>query len=95
MPAYHSSYNAEPNVQQVAGVALLPIRSRTRGPAPPPSMFIQLTLVDPSRPDIVDEAIDLFRANSLFRNFEIQGAADRVRTPNLCTDSHLPYPVYL
>ena len=33
--------------------------------------------VDPSRPDIVDEAIDLFRANSLFRNFEIKGGADR------------------
>ena len=25
----------------------------------------------------MDEAIDLFRANSLFRNFEIKGAADR------------------
>lgn len=35
--------------------------------------------VDPSRADIVDEAIDLFRANSLFRNFEIKGGADRVR----------------
>ncbi|SHO75684.1 Similar to S.cerevisiae protein ARC18 (Subunit of the ARP2/3 complex) [Malassezia sympodialis ATCC 42132] len=69
MPAYHSSYNDEPNVQQIAGVALLPIHSRSRGPAPLP--------IDPSRPDIVDEAIDLFRANSLFRNFEIQGAADR------------------
>lgn len=28
--------------------------------------------------DIVDEAISLFRANVLFRNFEIQGPADRV-----------------
>lgn len=33
---------------------------------------------NPSDPDIVDESIDLFRANSLFRNFEIKGAADRV-----------------
>jgi actin related protein 2/3 complex subunit 3 len=32
---------------------------------------------DPSQPDIIDEAITLFRANSLFRNFEIKGAADR------------------
>lgn len=47
---------------------LHPCRVRTR----------PLTPVDPSRPDIVEEAIDLFRANSLFRNFEIQGAADRV-----------------
>ena len=33
---------------------------------------------DPSIPDIVDESLTLFRANSLFRNFEIYGAADRV-----------------
>ena len=28
--------------------------------------------------DIVDEAIDYFRANVLFRSFEMEGAADRV-----------------
>jgi actin related protein 2/3 complex subunit 3 len=28
--------------------------------------------------DVVDEAIRLFRANVLFRNFEVQGGADRV-----------------
>lgn len=33
--------------------------------------------VDASEPDIIDEALNLFRANSLFRNFEIKGAADR------------------
>lgn len=71
MPAYHSTYNEEPNVRQIASMSLLPIRTKTRGPAPPP--------VDPSRPDIVDEAIDLFRANTLFRNYEIKGPADRVR----------------
>ena len=32
---------------------------------------------DPSQPDIIDETLDLFRANSLFRNFEIKGPADR------------------
>jgi len=32
---------------------------------------------DPSQPDIIDETLDLFRANSLFRNFEIKGGADR------------------
>ena len=34
-------------------------------------------LGDPSQPDIIDETLDLFRANSLFRNFEIKGPADR------------------
>lgn len=33
--------------------------------------------------DIIDEAIDLFRANSLFRNFEIKGPADRVSAQQL------------
>lgn len=28
--------------------------------------------------DIIDETLDLFRANSLFRNFEIKGPADRL-----------------
>lgn len=28
--------------------------------------------------DILDETLDLFRANSLFRNFEIKGPADRL-----------------
>lgn len=33
---------------------------------------------DPNADDIVSEAISLFRANSLFRNYEIYGPADRV-----------------
>lgn len=33
---------------------------------------------DPNAEDIIDEAITLFRANCLFRNFEIKGNADRV-----------------
>jgi actin related protein 2/3 complex, subunit 3 len=33
---------------------------------------------DPEQGDIIDETIDLFRANSLFRNFEIKGPADRL-----------------
>lgn len=33
---------------------------------------------DPSQSDIIDETLDLFRANSLFRNFEIKGPADRL-----------------
>ena len=32
---------------------------------------------DASQPDIIDESLTLFRANSLFRNFEIKGSADR------------------
>ncbi|TNY20640.1 actin-related protein ARPC3, partial [Rhodotorula diobovata] len=33
---------------------------------------------DTAQPDIIDESLALFRPNSLFRNFEIKGPADRV-----------------
>ncbi|GAW05050.1 arp2 3 complex 21 kda subunit [Lentinula edodes] len=68
MPAYHSSLNEEPDVRQVGNMSILPIKTKYRGVAP---------LADPSQPDIIDETLDLFRANSLFRNFEIKGPADR------------------
>ncbi|CAO1624458.1 unnamed protein product [Jaminaea pallidilutea] len=69
MPAYHSAYNDDAESRVVASMAMLPFRTRIRGPAPQP--------VDDAMLDIIDESIDLFRANSLFRNFEIKGAADR------------------
>lgn len=47
--------------------ALLPLRTKFRGPAYPSTDY-----------DIIDEVLDLFRANSFFRNFEIKGPADRV-----------------
>jgi len=68
MPAYHSSFNEEPDVRQVGNMSILPIKTKFRGVA---------TLADPVQPDIIDETLDLFRANSLFRNFEIKGPADR------------------
>jgi len=68
MPAYHSSLNEVSDARQVGNISILPIRTRIRGPAP---------IGDPSVADIIDETLDLFRANSLFRNFEIKGPADR------------------
>lgn len=40
-------------------------------------MLISWSAADPAQGDIIDETLDLFRANSLFRNFEIKGPADR------------------
>jgi actin related protein 2/3 complex, subunit 3 len=37
-----------------------------------------MSLADSSSQDIIDETLSLFRANSLFRNFEIKGPADRL-----------------
>ncbi|KAH9458098.1 hypothetical protein MJO28_005161 [Puccinia striiformis f. sp. tritici] len=70
MPAYHSTYNDAAEYRQLANMVVLPIRSKVRGPAPP--------LPNPSDIDIIDESIDLFKSNCLFRNFEILGLADRV-----------------
>ncbi|KAI0677345.1 actin-like protein ARPC3 [Trametes maxima] len=69
MPAYHSSFNEYPDTRLVGNLAILPVKTKFRGPAPP---------ADPNEADIVDETLDLFRANSLFRNFEIKGPADRL-----------------
>jgi actin related protein 2/3 complex, subunit 3 len=81
--AYNSIFNTDPNPPRLIGnFPLLPLRTKTRGPA--------YTLPDSHLPpnespepesesyDILDEVLSLFRANTFFRNFEIQGAADRL-----------------
>lgn len=52
----------------VGNIALLPLNTKFRGPAYPAN----------SDYDIIDECLDLFRANSFFKNFEIKSPADRV-----------------
>ncbi|KAI8868958.1 Arc18 ARP2/3 complex subunit [Ramicandelaber brevisporus] len=69
MPAYHSTFS-NTGVPSIGGIPLIGFKTRARGPAPPPT--------DPNADDCIDEAFDLFRANSFFRNFEIQGDGDRM-----------------
>ncbi|KAH9996373.1 ARP2/3 complex 21 kDa subunit [Xylariaceae sp. FL0662B] len=84
MPAYNSMFNADPNVPRLIGnVPLLPLRTKTRGPAytlPPATGVPANESPDPDSEsyDILDEVLALFRANTFFRNFEIQGPADRL-----------------
>ncbi|KAJ1950968.1 subunit of the Arp2/3 complex [Dispira parvispora] len=70
MPAYHSSFNdSASQCRVVGGIPLLPLRTRTKGPAP----------IAPERTeDVIDEALELFRANCFFRNFEVKGNGDRL-----------------
>ncbi|CCD27095.1 Arc18p NDAI_0J02030 [Naumovozyma dairenensis CBS 421] len=69
MKAYHSTFPVDPqNDRMIGNFALLPLNSKFRGPAYPAN----------SDYDIIDECLDLFRANSFFKNFEIKGPADRV-----------------
>lgn len=63
-------------------MALLPLRTRTRGPAqtlPPLTPPDTPLTIDASHTsyDPLDEILSLFRANTFFRNFEINGPADR------------------
>ncbi|RKO95192.1 Arp2/3 complex 21 kDa subunit ARPC3, partial [Caulochytrium protostelioides] len=67
MPAYHSAFNA-PGGRMAGNMGIIPIKSKIRGPAPP---------APEDQEDVIDEAIDFFRANCLFRNFEIKGPGDR------------------
>ncbi|KAF2404172.1 ARP2/3 complex, 21 kDa p21-Arc subunit [Trichodelitschia bisporula] len=83
MPAYHSVFLDEPNQQVIGNFALLPLRTRTRGPAlqlpqlAPPTTEATIDASHESY-DPLDEALLLFRANTFFRNFEIKGPADRL-----------------
>lgn len=83
MPAYHSVFLDEPNQQLIGNFALLPLRTRTRGPAqqlpglPAGTSELEIEASHESY-DPLDEVLALFRANTFFRNFEIKGPADRV-----------------
>ncbi|EEB07959.1 ARP2/3 actin-organizing complex subunit Arc21 [Schizosaccharomyces japonicus yFS275] len=68
MPAYHSSFLGAENVRVTGNMAVLPLKTKFRGPAYP---------ANDGEMDIVDECLTLFRANCFFRNFEIKGPADR------------------
>jgi actin related protein 2/3 complex subunit 3 len=67
--AYHSSFAEDADTRIVSTMALLPLNTKVRGPAYPPQ--------DPNAPDILDECVELFRANTFFRNFTIDGPSDR------------------
>ncbi|KAL4609587.1 actin-related protein 2/3 complex subunit 3 [Arapaima gigas] len=61
MPAYHSSL-MEADTKLVGNMALLPLKTQFKGPAPK----------ETRDSDIVDEAIYHFKANVFFKNYEIK-----------------------
>ncbi len=70
MPPYHSSI---PYNRCLGNIPILPLRitsraTSTRGPAPQPA--------DPTQPDIVDLALDVYKANIFFSTFEIKERSD-------------------
>mmetsp|Transcript_9379 Transcript_9379/g.22249 ORF Transcript_9379/g.22249 Transcript_9379/m.22249 type:complete len:177 (+) Transcript_9379:94-624(+) len=67
MPAYHSKFNSFEG-EEFCSMAILPITTSVRGPAPPSPA---------DEEDVIDETIKYFRANVFFRNFEVKGGGDR------------------
>ena len=63
--SYHSNFVGQES-EIAYGIPLLPITPKTEFNA------------DTSTHDIVDEAIHLYRANILFKNYKIKGPADRI-----------------
>ncbi|KAI0205544.1 ARP2/3 complex ARPC3 subunit [Astrocystis sublimbata] len=86
MPAYNSMFNETEGYtpRLIGNIPLLPLRTRTRGPAEvlpapdPPLPPNESPDAESESYDILDEALLLFRANTFFRNFEIQGNPDRL-----------------
>jgi len=66
MPAYHSQI--KDYKQSVGNLAILPLRTQHRGPAPTGN----------HENDIIDESIYYFKANVFFRTYEIKSEVDRV-----------------
>lgn len=66
MPTYHSQFN-ETKGDEICKTVVLPLKTKVKGPAP---------ACPDGETDIIDEAIDYFRANVLYRNFQSEGPAD-------------------
>jgi len=66
MPVYHSTFNDAKN-PGICNTQIFPLKTKVKGPAGP---------CKPADKDIIDEALEFYRANVLFRNFESQGPAD-------------------
>lgn len=67
MASYHSQFVTAPDT--VGNMALLPLRTKFRGPAP---------MMPDLEKDIIDEALYLFKPLIFFRQYEIKSEADRV-----------------
>jgi hypothetical protein len=84
--AYNSIFNhdsSQPTTALIGNFPLLPLRTKVRGPAYTLPLDASLPLhlspePDSESYDALDEVLSLFRANTFFRNFEIQGPADRL-----------------
>lgn len=75
MPSYHSKLTSE---KSIGNIALLPFRTKFRGPIQSYSVANGGTEGAEAALDIVDEALFYFKPNVFFKTYEIQSNSDRV-----------------
>lgn len=68
MPAYHSKKNEE-GYAEACSCAACPLKTDLKGPAP---QFTPVTGAEDGGEDIIDETLNYFRANVLFRNYDVR-----------------------
>jgi actin related protein 2/3 complex, subunit 3 len=66
LQAYHAQAREYP--QKVANIAIMPLRTQSRGPAPTGNF----------ENDIIDEALYFFKSNVFFRTYEVKSEVDRI-----------------
>ena len=76
MPSYHSVFNKEEATLKYCGIPVLDIKEKKTPTLD--STKLKITDLKQIELDIIDEAIIYFRANVLFKNFNIEGDADKL-----------------
>jgi actin related protein 2/3 complex subunit 3 len=74
MPSYHSVFN-KLEVQKFCGIPSLDFK-KDKTPSLDPTKLS--TAINDNQLDIIDEGLIYFRANVLFKNFNIEGDADKL-----------------
>ena len=75
MPAYHSIFNKTSAPAKYCGIPAFDFKNGSAPSLDPQKLSVNLTQVEL---DIIDEAIIYYRANVLFKNFNIEGDADKL-----------------
>ena len=75
MPSYHSVFNKAEIKQKYCGIPVFEFKEKKTPTLDATKLKVDLKQIEL---DIIDEAIIYFRANVLFKNFNIEGDADKL-----------------
>ena len=75
MPSYHSVFNKTKIYLKYCGIPVFEFKEKKTPTLDPSKLKVDLDQIEL---DIIDEAIIYFRANVLFKNFKIEGDADKL-----------------